>query len=154
MIDSPIVVTTEPTLFAKIHLAIAWSQMREVMGPAIGEVKASVAAQRIGAPAPWFIHYLKVGPALVDFEVCVPVIRAVAEAGRVTAGAWPATRVAWTTYHGGYESLAGGWSDFKAWMKSKGHRAGAGFWEIYAAGPETNASPRHWRTHLLLPLLD
>lgn len=154
MIDAPFVVTTEPMLIAKIPFTIPWLQVRQVMGPAISEVKAAVAAQGIGAPAPWFTHYLKLDPALTDFEVCVPVTRPVVETGRVRAGVWPATRVARTTYHGGYEGLSGGWSDLKMWLKANGHEAGTGFWECYAVGPEAGEIPRRWRTQLVLPLID
>lgn len=152
MIDLPRVDRTQPQLLAKIRFSLPRSELRAVLGPAISEVKAAVAAQGVSAPAPWFTHYFRIDGLHADFEVCVPVTRAVVETGRVRADEWPATRVARTTYHGAYDGLAGGWSDLKLWVKANGYAAGEGFWECYVVGPESRMSPRRWRTELLLPL--
>jgi effector-binding domain-containing protein len=152
VIDLPRVGRTQPQLLAKIRFTLPRAQLRAVLGPAMGEVKAAVAAQGIAAAAPWFTHYLSIDPLHADFEVCVPVTRAVAETGRVRADEWPATNVARTTYHGAYEGLASGWADLKLWVKANGYAAGEGFWECYAVGPESRTSSRGWRTELLLPL--
>jgi effector-binding domain-containing protein len=152
VIDTPSVGNTTPQLLAKIRFALPRSQLRAVLGPAIGEVKATVAAQGIAAAAPWFTHYFRIDPLHADFEVCVPVTRRVAETGRVRADEWPATSVARTIYHGAYEGLAGGWSDLKLWVRANGYAAGEGRRECYAVGPESRTGSRHWRTELLLPL--
>ena len=67
----------------------------------------------------------------------MPVSSEVQASGRVTPGQLPATKVARTTYHGGYEGLGPAWGEFDKWLKDHGHSTAGDLWEVYTAGPET-----------------
>jgi effector-binding domain-containing protein len=145
----PLQVTASPAqLIALIPLTIARTDMRTMMGPAIGELMATLAAQGIAPGGPWFCHHLRIDPALFDFEVSVPVSSAVTAAGRVKPGQLPAMYVVRTIYHGPYEGLGAAWGQFNAEIEAAGFRPGADFWERYLAGPESGSNPAHWRTEL------
>jgi len=152
MLDHPQIVQTEAQLTANIRLTIPREEIRNVMGPGIGELMAAVAAQGIAPAGPWFTHHLRMDPDTFDFEVGVPVTAPVAAAGRVKAGQLRATRVARTVYHGSYEGLAAAWAEFDTWIATEGHTAGPDLWECYVAGPEVNPDPATWRTELNRPL--
>jgi len=152
MLDTPQITQTDAQLTAIIHLTIPREEIRNVMGPGIGELMAAVAAQGIAPTGPWFTHHLRMAPDIFDFEIGVPVNAPVAAAGRVKAGELPATRVARTVYHGAYEGLAAAWAEFDAWIAAEGHTAGPDLWECYVAGPESNPDPATWRTELNRPL--
>jgi effector-binding domain-containing protein len=155
MIDTPQVVQSEAQEAAVIHLDIPRAEMRHVMGPAIGELMAAIAAQG-GAPAgPVFAHHLTTSSERFDFEVGVPVAAPIAATGRVKPGRLPATKVARTVYHGPYEGLYAAWAEFGSWLAAQGHEPASGdLWEIYAAGPESSPDPATWRTELNKPLAD
>jgi effector-binding domain-containing protein len=87
-------------------------------------------------------------PDTFDFEIGVPVPTPVAAVGRVTAGQWPATKVAQTTYHGTYEGLDAAWGEFVAWITAEGHTPSSDLRECDVAGPESNPDPATWRTEL------
>ena len=152
MIDPPQIAQSAAARTAVIRLKIPRDQIQHVMGPAIGEVSAALAAQGIAATGPWFSHHFRIDPTSFDFEVGVPVASPVAPAGRVTAGELPAARVARTVYHGGYEGLGGGWGALEKWIAAEGLAAGPDFWERYLVGPESGPDPATWRTELNRPL--
>lgn len=152
MLEPPFITQTSEQLTAVIHLTVPRAEIREVMGPGIGEVRAVVAAQGLTPTGPWFTHHLKMDPAVFDFEVGVPVGTAIAAAGRVRPGRLPATRVARALYRGPYEGLSDAWGEFMAWISANGHAPAADLWECYAAGPEASPDPAAWRTELNRPL--
>ena len=152
MIDTPRITRTAARLTATIHLTIPRAEMPHVMGPAIGELMAAVAAQGLAPDGPLFAHHLRMDPATFDFEVGVPVKSSIVAAGRVTPGRWPATKVARTIYTGSYEGLGAAWGEFDAWIATHGHVPAADLWECYLAGPESSADPTKWRTELNRPL--
>lgn len=156
MIDTPQVIQTAARLAAIIHLTVPRSEMRTVMGPAIGEVMAAVKAQGIKPTGPWFTHHLKMDPATFDFQVCVPVSTPAAAVGRVVCGEIPAAMVARTIHHGPYDGpdgLAAAWSKFGEWIAANGHVTGPDFYECYLTGPESSSNSTDWRTELSRPLL-
>jgi effector-binding domain-containing protein len=153
MLDTPQITQTAAQVTAIIHLTVSREEIRNVMGPGITELMATVAAQGITPAGPWFNHHLKMEPDIFDFEIGVPVLTPVAAAGRVKAGQLPATTVARTVYHGPYEGLPAAWGEFDAWIEAQGHTAGPDLWECYAAGPESNPDPATWRTELNRPLI-
>lgn len=153
MIDTPQITQTAEQLTAVIRLTIPRDQIREVMGPAIGEVMGAIAAQGMVPAGPVFSHHFRMDPAVFDFEVGVPVTAPIAPAGRVTGGRVPAMKVARTIYRGPYEGLGGAWGEFNAWLAANGHRAAANLWECYLAGPESSPDPATWRTELNRPLM-
>ena len=153
MIETPQVVQAAPQLMASIRLNVGWSEMRQVMGPGLSEVRAVAAAQGIAATGVWFTHHFRQPTDTLDFEICLPVAARVKPEGRVKPGELPAATVARTVYRGGYEGLGAAWGEFTAWIRTNGHKANADFWERYVAGPESSADPADWRTELNRPLI-
>lgn len=153
MIDPPQIVQTTARHAAVIRLTVPRSDMGRVMGPAIGEVIAAVGAQGQQPVGPVFSHHFTMTPEQFDFEVGVPVARAISAAGRVKPGTLPAARVARTVYRGGYEGLGSAWGEFDAWVRANGHSPAPDLWECYTAGPESGPNPAHWRTELNRPLV-
>lgn len=154
MIDTPQIIRTSAQLTAIIRLTIPREEMRNVMGPSIGELMAAVTAQGIGPAGPLFAHHLRMDPKTFDFELGVPVTAPVIAVGRVQAGQWPATKVARTVYHGAYEGLGAAWGEFDAWIAANGHLPRPDLWECYVAGPESSPDPVTWRTEFTRPLTD
>jgi len=116
-------------------------------------VMATLKAQGIAPSGPWLTHHLKMDPATFDFEICVPVTRPVAAAGRVRPGRLPAATVVRTIYHGPYEGLGDAWQELEAWITSQGRKSGPSLWEIYLTDPHANPDPATWRTELNRPLV-
>jgi len=154
MLDAPRIAPVAAQETAVIHLTIPREEIRNVMGPGLGELMAAVAGQGIGIAGPWFTHHLRMDPKIFDFEIGVPVSAPVVDTGRVRPGRLPAARVARTVYHGPYEGLAAAWTEFHAWIAAAGHATGPDLWECYVAGPESSSDPASWRTELNRPLLD
>jgi effector-binding domain-containing protein len=152
MIDTPEITESTEQLTAVIRLTIPRAEIQKVMGPAIGEVMAAVAAQGLTPSGPVFAHHLKMDPATFDFEVGVPVRKPVSPTGRVTPGQLPAKKVARTVYHGPYEGLGPAWGEFEGWIKANGHSAEPDLWECYVKGPESSPDPAQWHTELNRPL--
>ena len=152
MIDTPHITTTSAQPTARIRLTVPRSEIQQVMGPGIGEVMSTVAAQGIAVTGPWFTHHLRMDPTVFDFEICVPVASEVAPSGRVQPGAIPAARVARTTFHGDYAGLGAGWGEFLAWIAANGHTPADDLLECYVKGPESGADSAEWCTQLTKPL--
>jgi effector-binding domain-containing protein len=153
MIDPPQIIESPAQMTAVIRFTIPRSEIQKVMGPGIGELMATVAAQGIGPAGPWFSHHFRMDPQIFDFEICVPVTAPAVAAGRVEPGHLPATRVARTVYRGPYEGLADAWGEFNAWIAANELEPGQDFWECYVAGPEKDPDPATWRTELNRPLI-
>jgi effector-binding domain-containing protein len=153
MLSKPGIVETAEQLTAVIRLTIPRAEIRNVMGPGLGELRGAVAAQGIAPTGPWFTHHLKMDPATFDFEIGLPVAAPVAAAGRVRPGRLPAARVARAVYHGPYEGLGAAWGELGAWITAAGHTPAADLWEVYVAGPESSSDPANWRTELNRPLI-
>jgi len=152
MIDRPQVLRTAAQPTAVIRLTIPREEIRTVMGPGHRELMEAVAAQGITPAGPWFSHHLRMDPQVFDFELGVPVPTPIAAAGRVKPAQLPATIVARSVYHGGYEGLASAWGKLNAWIAAEGHTPGPDLWESYVAGPESSPDPAAWRTELNRPL--
>ncbi|MEX2263077.1 MAG: GyrI-like domain-containing protein [Bryobacteraceae bacterium] len=153
MIDTPQITQSATQLTAVIRLTIPREEIRNVMGPGIGELMATVAAQGIAPTGPVFSYHLRMSPDIFDFEIGVPVTEPVSPAGRVKPGHLPVTTVARTVYHGGYEGLGAAWGEFNSWIAANGYTPGPDLWECYVAGPESNPDPANWRTELNWPLI-
>ncbi|MBX7244526.1 MAG: GyrI-like domain-containing protein [Candidatus Sumerlaeaceae bacterium] len=154
MIETPQIIQTTARLTAFIPLKVPISEIKNVMGPTIGEVYSTISAQGIAPAGPWFTHHLHRPTDVFDFEVSVPVASPVETRGRVKPGEWPAMKMARTVHDGRYEGLAEAWGEFHAWIAGQGLKVGAGLWEVYLVGPETSANPADWRTELNLPVID
>ena len=152
MLDTPQITQSTALQTAVIRFTIPRSEIQNVMGPAIGEVMGTVAAQGLTPAGPVFSYHFRMDPGIFDFEVGVPVAQPVTPTGRVIAGELPATTVARTVYQGPYEGLGAAWGEFCAWIGANGHVAEPGLWEFYAKGPESTPDPTQWRTELNRPL--
>jgi effector-binding domain-containing protein len=153
MIDKPQIEETVDQLTAVIHLIVPREEIQNVMGPGVGEVMATLAAQGIAATGPWFTHHFRKPTDTFDFEICIPVPMPVSATGRVKPGRLAARKVARTIYHGRYEGLAEAWGEFHAWIAASGHSPATDLWERYVVGPESSLDPAGWRTELNQPLL-
>lgn len=153
MIDEPRIIETTAQATAIIHLVIPRADIQKVMGPAIGEVMATVMGQGIAPTGAVFSHHLRMVPDVWDFEIGVPVSAPVTPAGRVTNSALPATRAARTIYRGNYDGLGDAWGQFLAWIKDQGLTAGPDLWESYLTDPGSNPDPATWETELTQPLV-
>jgi effector-binding domain-containing protein len=152
MLDKPHITQTTTQLTAVIHLTIPREEIQSVMGPGIGELMATIAAQGITPTGPWFSHHLKMAPDTWDFEISVPVSAPVVAAGRVRPSQWPAMKVARTVYQGPYEGLADAWGEFLDWIDANGYTPAPDLYECYIAGPESSPDPANWRTEFTKPL--
>ena len=152
MIESPRIVQTQAVPIAFIHVVVPREKIREIMGPGIGEVMSTLAAQGIAPAGPWLTHHRRMVPDVFDFEIAVPVTRAVQPAGRVVPGTLRAARVARTIYHGPYEGLGAAWGEFEEWLKTNGHTGTEDLWEQYLVGPESGPDGAAYRTELNHPL--
>ena len=153
MIDTPQIVQTKSVPTAKIHITVPRDQIRTVMMPGLQEIRAALKEQGIEPAGPWLTHHLKMEPGIFDFEIMVPVTRPVTEAGRVQPGELPATTVARTVYHGGYEGLGAAWPKLDAWIEEQGRTKAPSLWEVYLTDPGANPDPATWQTALNRPLV-
>jgi effector-binding domain-containing protein len=154
MIDAPIVTQTAARLTAVIHVTIPRAEIRNVMGPGIGELMTVIADQGIAPAGPWFTHHFRMDPDIFDFEIGVPIEAPVTASGRVRPSEWPAMKVARAVLHSDYEGLAAAWGELDAWIEAQGFTPAPDLWESYVAGPDANADPASWRTELSRPLID
>jgi effector-binding domain-containing protein len=153
MIDTPQIVQTKAIQTAAIHITVPRNQIQTVMMPGLREVHEALKAQGIEPAGPWLTHHLKMDPGVFDFEIMVPVTRPVTATGRVRPGELPATTVARTVYHGGYEGLGGAWPKLDAWIAEQGRTGAPSLWEVYLTDPSANPDPSTWRTELNRPLV-
>ena len=152
MIDEPKIISTEAQKAAVIHITVPRDKIQEVMGPAHNDLTSALKEQGITPAGPWFSHHLRMDPGVFDFEIGIPVNQDVQPKGRVKPGTLPATKVARTTYRGGYEGLGPAWGEFDTWLKEHGHSTADDLWEVYSAGPETGNDSTLYRTELNRPL--
>jgi effector-binding domain-containing protein len=146
MIDTPQIVETQAQLTAVIHLNIPRDEMPREFGPAMNELLSTLAAQGIEPKSAAFAYHLRMPPGRFDFELGFVVEDTVAATGRVKASQLPATKVARTIYHGGYEGLHDAWSKFHTWLKAENLKHDEGLWELYAVGPQSTTN-----AHRLVP---
>jgi effector-binding domain-containing protein len=154
MIDTPQIAQTAAQIAATIRLTIPRAEIRNVMGPGMQELMATVTAQGVTPIGPIFSHHFRMDPAIFDFEIGVPVNRPVQAEGRVKPGELPARKVARTIYYGPYEGLGPAWGEFEKWFSANGHIGASDLWECYVTGPESGKDPKHWRTELNRPLAE
>ena len=152
MLATPQIIETNVQEAAIIRLTVPRSEMREVFGPAVGELMAALAAQGVEPVGAVFAHHLKMSPNTFDFELGVKVSAPVKTTGRVKPGRLPAVKVARTVYGGPYEGLPSAWGEFNKWMKANGHEQAENLWEVYSVGPQSSSDPADWRTELNRPL--
>jgi len=148
MLATPQIIETNVQEAAVIRLTIPRSKMREVFGPAVGELMTVLAAQGVEPVGAVFAHHLNMSPDTFDFELGVPVSAPVKATGRVKPGRLPAAKVARTVYSGPYEGLPAAWGELDKWMRANGHEQAEDLWEVYSVGPQSSPDPANWRTEL------
>ena len=153
MLEKPRITQTTTQLTAVIHCTIPKDEIRNVMGPGLGELLATLAAQGIKPAGPWFDHHFTISPDHWDFEIGVPVILPVVPAGRVKPGLRPAMKAAKTVLYGDYAGLASAWGEFMDWVETSGHTPASDLYQCYVTGPESSPDPTQWRTELIKPLI-
>lgn len=153
MLETPQVVESPSQLTALVRITVPRSEIQNVMGPGIQEVRAALAAQGIAPAGAWLTHHLRMDPEIFDFEICVPVTQPVTPVGRIQAGVLPAATVVRAVYRGGYEGLGQAWGELEAWIAANGYTVGPDLWEQYVVGPEASDNPADWRTELNWPLI-
>ena len=153
MIDTPHIIQSPAQLTACISLVVPTSEIRNVMGPAIEELIATITAQGITPAGPLFSYHRRRPSEVFDFEISFPVNAPITPTGRVTNSQLPARRVARTVYHGSYEGLATGWGALMDWIEASGHQEADDLWEVYLAGPNSTDNPAQYRTELNRPLV-
>src|SRR5262249_37155743 len=112
MIEEPVIHEVEEQPTAVIRFTIPREEMKNVMGPAIGELMSTVAAQGVKPVGPVFTHHFRIEPGIFDFEVGVPVAAPIHPAGRVVASKLPAATVARMVHQGPYDGLESAWIEF------------------------------------------
>ncbi len=134
MIDTPVITQSPAQRTAVIRLTVPKREIRDVMGPAMQEVREAVAAQGLKVTGPMFSHHFRMDPSVFEFEVGLPVEGEVAAAGRVVAGELEERTVAQTVYEGPYEGLGQAWGEFDRWIRDNGYAQGIDLWECYLEG--------------------
>jgi hypothetical protein len=73
MLENPHITQTATRLTAVIHLTIPKEEIRNVMGPGLGELMATIAAQGIKPAGPWFDHHFRLRPTDgISRSACLP----------------------------------------------------------------------------------
>lgn len=154
-IKTPEILELEARKTAVIRLRIPRSEkeMGKVFGPAVGELVATLAAQKISHAESVFAHHFKITPDHFDFEIGFTTDAVVKPMGRVEPSQWPKMKVAHAVLSGAYEQLPGAWSEFDSWIKASGQHAAEDLWEYYSIGPHMSAHAEQWRTSLYRPLV-
>lgn len=152
MIATPEIIQTEPVQTAMIPLSVERAGIEPAFGAAIDELFQTLAAQGLAPSGPVYAHHLRMSPEVFEFELGVPVARAVTPSGRVRPGELPGTRAARTVYLGPYERLPEAWGAFDAWFREQGLAPAGNLWEVYAEGPGSVIDPARYRTELYRPV--
>ncbi|WP_202978233.1 GyrI-like domain-containing protein [Mariprofundus erugo] len=145
-------VDTDEEMTAVIHLIVPRDQIEMVMGPAIHEVIAVLARQKVTPCGPLFSWHRRRPSDTFDFEVGFPVTEPITPDGRVVMSRLPAARVARRLYQGDYAGLGAGWGALIGDVTKAGLSIQWNFWERYLSGPESDPDPANWRTELNLAL--
>jgi effector-binding domain-containing protein len=152
VIETPRIAQCAPQELATVVVTKTHSAWRHVLGPALAELKAAVAVQRLTCGTAWYLHYLPRTADATAVEVCVPVRGPVAPVGRVRQAHWARMPVAQAMHQGPYDELPRAWATLRAWLRMEDRLAAADHWECYLVGPESRQTASQWRTDLVLPL--
>lgn len=152
MLENPQITRTPHRRIASIHFTIPKDQIRNVMGPGLAQLMATIEAQGIQPTGPWYDHHFAIAPDHWDFEICVPVGAPVIAVGLVKPGHWVPMKVAMTVFHGDYEGLGEAWEKFLDWIGEGSHTPAPDLYQSYVVGPESSPDPANWRTELIKPL--
>jgi len=152
MLDTPTLVKSPEQVIACMHFEVPRSEIQIVMGPGLDELKRIVAAQEIAVVGPWFTRHLRMSPDFFDFQICLPVARAVEPTKRVRAGRLAEANVVRSVYQGPYEGLGAAWGKLMSWIAANGLETREDLWERNLSGPDDISDPSTFRTELNRPL--
>ena len=138
MIETPEVLEMPSRKIACIHITVPREEIRQVMGPGLGELQEALAAQHMEPAGPWFTHHFQRPADIFDFEICMPVEDTVRASGRVKNSELPGATVARAVYRGPLEGLAAAWGELRDWIGAQGHIAAEDLWEVYVADKQTD----------------
>ncbi len=133
------------------------AQMPQFFDRAFAALFPALAEEGIEVAGPAFSLHSRMPTETADLEVGVPVVTPLThdlEVGEVTLlpSTLPPGPVAVTSYHGGYEGLAGAWGDFMEAVGASGRSPDLPFWEVYVSEPSPEADPATLRTDLYTSL--
>jgi len=86
------------------------------------------------------------------FEVCFPLTAPLPEGDGVVCKELPAARVAYTTFHGPYDTIWNAHVELQAWIAEHGYQPAGPLRETGIVNEEDGASPRDWVTELSVPV--
>jgi DNA-binding transcriptional MerR regulator/DNA gyrase inhibitor GyrI len=86
------------------------------------------------------------------FEVCIPVARPLPQCPGVGCKRLPATRVAFVTFHGSYDTVWNAYVELQAWIVDHGYVITGPFREIGIVVAADTDDPREWVTELAIPI--
>ena len=141
--------TTVAQPAAVIPIVIPRARIREVMGPALAELHATLADQGLTPQGPAFALHRRVDPAVFDLELGLPIAGPLAPSGRVRPGVLPAVEVVAATLTGTYEQFEAAWAELDAWILAARLRPAWPIWVRYLVGPREQPDPRRWQTELV-----
>ena len=154
MSAEPRVLVVPAERIALIAMVVPSAEIAQHMDPAMRELFSTVMAQGLTVTGPWFTHHRRRPTDTFDFDICVPVDRAVTPRGRVQAGERAQRRVARVIHEGPYEQLSSSWGRLGDWLIKKRLTPATDLWERYLVGPEAVADPALYLTELNRPLAE
>jgi effector-binding domain-containing protein len=154
MTDQPWLEVMPEQAVAFVPISVARNQIQTVMMPGLSEIRNALSQQGISPAGPWLTHHHYLKPGEFNFDICIPVTKAINPQGRVRAGILETRKVARTIHRGGFEDLGQSWSALMAWVSAERLAPCIDFFECYAKGPETSPEPAQWETVLSVPLMD
>jgi DNA-binding transcriptional MerR regulator len=88
----------------------------------------------------------------IRFEVCFPVSRPLPDGPAVRCKELPAAPVAFTEFHGGYDTIWNVYVELRAWIAENGHVASGPIRERGIVTEDDTDDPREWVTEMALTL--
>jgi effector-binding domain-containing protein len=140
----------EPVIAIRDHTDMAG--IAATMGRAFGELYGYLG--QVGAPpaGPPVAIYGRMDPERgVDVEICVPVARPLAPAGRIEADTLIGGRVAVTRHRGPYDGLGAAYEATQGWIREHGLRPTGPPRERYLNGPD-ETPPEELETQIEIPV--
>lgn len=133
------------------QMATAFDSTFTALFPALG-------AQSVQPAGPAFSLHTRMPSDTVDFEIGIPVDRALTAAVSTESGVTlrpsrlPAGRVAVVSHLGSFDGLGEAWGTFMQAVADAGHEPVLPLWEIYVTEPTPDMDPATLRTDLAVLL--
>ena len=157
MISEPKIETRDELPYVSIHAHVAREEIGDILPPLVPEVFGWLEANQVApAGAPFFRYLGFSSDGKMDTEVGVPVAKAVAGSGRVSAGSFPAGRYAVVIHTGPYHEVGSAHMALMDWGEKNGiawnQSADGSRWgvhvEFYITEPENEIDPATFETEV------